>query len=117
MSKMNKVVYFVEGECEEKLINALKQEPSAICPGKVKKINVIQNVLSTSQLIQIQTGTIVVLVFDTDVPQTDCLKKNLKLLEKKAESKVGEKSSVSAKKPAAKKPAAKKPAAKKEADK
>lgn len=83
MSKMNKVVYFVEGECEEKLINALKQEPSAICPGKVKKINVIQNVLSTSQLIQIQTGTIVVLVFDTDVPQTDCLKKNLKLLEKK----------------------------------
>ena len=83
MSKMNKVVYFVEGECEEKLINALKQEPSAIRPGKVKKINVIQNVLSTSQLIQIQTGTIVVLVFDTDVPQTDCLKKNLKLLEKK----------------------------------
>lgn len=83
MSKMNKVVYFVEGECEEKLINALKQKPSAICPGKVKKINVIQNELSKSQLIQIQTGTIVVLVFDTDIPKTDCLQKNLELLEKK----------------------------------
>lgn len=83
MSKMNKVVYYVEGECEEKLINALKQKPSAICPGKVKKINVIQNVLSKSQLIQIQAGTIVVLVFDTDVPKTDCLKMNLELLDQK----------------------------------
>lgn len=81
MSKMQKVIYFVEGECEEKLINALKQIPSAIRPGKVKKINVIQNELSKSQLIQIQTGSIAVLVFDTDIPKTDCLKKNIKLLE------------------------------------
>lgn len=80
---MEKVVYFVEGECEEKLINALKEKPSVIRPGKVKKVNVIQNELSTSQLIQIQAGTIVVLVFDTDVPLTDHLKRNIKLLERK----------------------------------
>jgi len=80
---MNKVLYYVEGECEEKLINALKEAPAALCPGKVKRVNVIQNVLSISQLIQIQSGTIVVLVFDTDVPQTECLKKNIRLLEEK----------------------------------
>ena len=83
MSKMNRVVYFVEGECEEKLINALKEKPSKVHPGKVKKVNMIQNELSKSQLVQIQAGTVVVLVFDTDVPVTDCLKKNIKLLEEK----------------------------------
>lgn len=83
MNKQNKVVYFVEGECEEKLINALKERPAKICPGKVKKVNVIQNTLGASQLIQIQAGTTVVLVFDTDVPKTDCLRKNIQLLSKK----------------------------------
>ncbi len=27
MRKMNRVIYFVEGECEAKLINALKEAP------------------------------------------------------------------------------------------
>ena len=74
MRKTNRVIYFVEGECEAKLINALKEIPAAIRPGKVKIINVIQNLISASQLVQIQAGTTVVLVFDTDVPKTDCLK-------------------------------------------
>lgn len=80
---MKKVVYFVEGECEEKLINALKEKPSRVCPGKVKRVNVIQSELSTSQLVQIQAGTVVVLVFDTDVPKTEYLKKNIRLLKEK----------------------------------
>ena len=83
MRKTNRVIYFVEGECEAKLINALKEVPAAIRPGKVKIINVIQNLISASQLVQIQAGTTVVLVFDTDVPKTDCLKENIIQLRKK----------------------------------
>ena len=83
MRKMNRVIYFVEGECEAKLINALKEAPAVIRPGKIKIINVIQNVLSSSQLVQIQAGTTVVLVFDTDVPKTDCLQENIRQLRKK----------------------------------
>lgn len=83
MRKMNRVLYFVEGECEAKLINALKEIPAVIRPGKVKIINVIQNLLSASQLVQIQVGTTVVLVFDTDVLKTDCLQENIRQLRKK----------------------------------
>lgn len=36
MRKMNRVIYFVEGECEAKLINALKEAPAVIRPGKIK---------------------------------------------------------------------------------
>lgn len=49
----------------------------------IEMINVIQNVLSSSQLVQIQAGTTVVLVFDTDVPKTDCLQENIRQLRKK----------------------------------
>lgn len=41
-----KYIYFVEGPCEEKLIDVLKQQPSLLCPGKIKVINVLQEVLS-----------------------------------------------------------------------
>lgn len=57
--------------------------PRRDSPGKVKKLNVVQNELSKSQLIQIQAGSIVVLVFDTDVPKTDCLRRNIANLERK----------------------------------
>ena len=80
---MNRVVYFVEGECEKQLINALKENPAVIHPGKVKKLNVMQEYLTMSQLVQIQTGTIVVLVFDTDVPASECFNKNIERLKSK----------------------------------
>ena len=34
---MRKCIYLTEGECEEKLIKALKEKPSLIVHGKVKK--------------------------------------------------------------------------------
>ena len=40
----------------------------------------VQNLIPKSQMLSIQAGTTVVLVFDTDVPQTSNLKKNLELL-------------------------------------
>ena len=76
----NKCIYYVEGPCEQQLIAALKQNPAKLIPGKIKVLNVIQNLIPKSQMLSIQSGTTVVLVFDTDVEQTAKLKKNLELL-------------------------------------
>ena len=51
-----------------------------LIPGKIKVFNVVQNLIPKSQMLSIQAGTTVVLVFDTDVSQTSNLKKNLELL-------------------------------------
>ena len=76
----NKCIYYVEGFCEQQLIAALKEAPARIIPGKIRVFNVVQNLIPKSQIISIQPGTLVVLVFDTDVPQTANLKKNIELL-------------------------------------
>ncbi len=76
----NNCIYFVEGKCEERLLNALKEKPQRIQQGRVKVFNVIQELLPKSQLITVQAGTTVVLVFDTDIANTECLKENIKRL-------------------------------------
>lgn len=43
-------IYFVEGECEERLINALKKPPALIQPGRVKVFNVVQKRFSKAHL-------------------------------------------------------------------
>lgn len=73
-------IYYVEGLCEQQLIAALKENPSRLLPGKIRVFNVIQNLIPKSQMISIQAGTTVAFVFDTDVPQTVNLKKNIELL-------------------------------------
>ncbi len=80
-----KCVYLAEGECEEKLVKALKQAPAMIAAGKVKKYNIVQSELSASQLMQFEPGSSVVLVFDTDVEVTEYLKKNIELLQKRCQ--------------------------------
>lgn len=76
----SKCIYYVEGPCEQQLIAALKENPAKLIPGKVKVFNVVQNLIPKSQMLSIQAGTTVVLAFDTDVPNTTTLKKNLELL-------------------------------------
>lgn len=76
----SKCIYYVEGPCEQQLIAALKESPAKLVPGKVKIFNVVQNLIPKSQMLSIQAGTIVILVFDTDVPVTANLQKNLELL-------------------------------------
>lgn len=75
-------IYFVEGQCEEVLLNALKEHPAKIMPGKVKVFNVIQNLIPRSILVAISQRTTVVFAFDTDVPITDNLKKNIEQIKK-----------------------------------
>ena len=71
-------LYFVEGKCEEQLINALKVEPRLLIPGKVKVHNVIQDDIPRREVNMIQPGTMVALVFDTDVNKTDTLIRNIR---------------------------------------
>lgn len=78
----NKCIYYVEGPCEQQLVAALKENPAKLIPGKIKVYNVVQNLIPKSQLLSIQCGTTIVLVFDTDVEQTTNLKKNLERLRK-----------------------------------
>lgn len=77
-----KCIYYVEGPCEEKLISALKENPGKLLPGKVKPFNIIQNLIPRSQLLALQPGTLVVFVFDTDVPNTAVIQKNVELIER-----------------------------------
>lgn len=77
----NNCIYFVEGKCEATLLAALKERPQKILSGRVKIFNVITNLIPRSQLVTIQAGTTVVFVFDTDVPVTESLKKNIELVD------------------------------------
>ena len=72
--------YLAEGECEEKLLQALKLKPSLIHPGKVEKFNIIQNELPIRKLMQYPANCVVVLVFDTDKEIAEHLKANLNRL-------------------------------------
>lgn len=73
--------YYVEGECEEKLINALKVgRDNKIVAGKVEVFNIIQSPLSRMRAAMLKRGTIVILVYDTDVWKTDVLKRNVQVL-------------------------------------
>lgn len=78
-----KYYYFTEGQCEEKLVKALKLRPALLKPGKVKIFNVVQNVLPVSILMSIEPGSAAVLVFDTDKDETDHLRQNVMLLKKR----------------------------------
>ena len=79
MRRMN-IQYYVEGECEKKLINVLKSDLGVIKSGKVQKLNVVQNIISDAILRTLSNGTTVVLVFDTDTENLDILNKNIEKL-------------------------------------
>ena len=77
-----KCIYLTEGECEAKLVRALQELPTLVRHGKVKRFNVIQNVLPASILMTFDPGSTVILVFDTDTEFTERLKMNLDKLTK-----------------------------------
>ena len=80
--KSERIRYFVEGECEKKLIDALKS--SYFLPsGKVTVFNALTKVFSNSRLMDLTTGSIVILVFDTDGEQDiSILNNNISVLKK-----------------------------------
>lgn len=83
MSKLGKYIqYFVEGEDEEKVLSVLKTDMQLIVPGKVSKLNVVQDKLTKARLMNLRPDTTVVLVFDTDTSSTNILKENIEILKK-----------------------------------
>lgn len=74
--------YFVEGADEKCVINALKTELQCIVPGKVEEFNVIQNHFPPARIRALKTGTIVILVFDTDKGNDTVLNSNIEFLKK-----------------------------------
>lgn len=75
--------YFVEGECEEKLINELKvPKTDMILPGKVEVLNVVRDKISKQRLMVLSPKTNIILIYDIDVENTEILKYNINLLKK-----------------------------------
>ena len=73
--------YFVEGDCEEKLINSYKIPPYYYFQaGKVEVFNFIKREISNQRLIVLNPKTIVFLVYDIDVEETKILEINIKKL-------------------------------------
>lgn len=80
----NKLVhYFVEGDCEKKLIDSYKVNPqNAFIPGKVSVFNFLRDTISRNRLMMLAPKTVIVLVYDIDVEDTHILELNLKILKK-----------------------------------
>ena len=78
--KSKYVQYYVEGEDEEKLVNVLKSKMRIILPGKVQKLNIVEREITDARLRTLNSGTMVVLIFDTDTGNRTILDKNIKKL-------------------------------------
>ena len=89
MSKSERIQYFVEGECEEKFINAYKNGESAFLkPGKVEILNPVNKYISEARARTIKQNTIIVLVYDIDKGNIDVLKANIDVLKKHSLSRI-----------------------------
>ncbi len=83
MNKLGKYIqYFVEGEDEEKMLSVLKTDMQLIVPGKVSKLNVVQDKFTKARLMNLRPDTTVVIVFDTDTSNANILKENIEILKK-----------------------------------
>lgn len=78
--KINNLVYFVEGEDEQKIVNTLKSNLLNIKTGKIKIFNVVEKTISNAQLMSLSPKTTVVLIFDTDTGNVNILNKNINIL-------------------------------------
>ena len=57
-----------------------------IVPGKVQKLNVVQNIIPDAIIRTLTIGTVVVLVFDTDTNNSNILKSNITKLHKSSKN-------------------------------
>ena len=77
-----KTIYFVEGDCEKQLINALKKGPSLLKPGRVEVRNPVSRTFTKDLIRTLSPGTDLVLVFDTDINDTSVLSRNIEKLKR-----------------------------------
>lgn len=75
--------YFVEGECEEKLINSLKVRTlEYLIPGKVTVFNFTNKLITNPRIAVLNKDTIIILVYDIDINKIEILNKNIAKLKK-----------------------------------
>jgi hypothetical protein len=82
MRKNVRYHYYVEGNCEKKLIDEFKKQQLPIISGKIDIFNAIQEVFSNTRLRMLSENTVVILVFDTDTGIIETLYRNLEILKK-----------------------------------
>lgn len=75
--------YFVEGECEKKLIDELKVSPiNYFKAGKVEVYNFINKKITPQRLMSLDKKATIILVYDIDVKKINVLNDNISLLKK-----------------------------------
>lgn len=74
--------YYVEGECEEKMIKAFQHEEVGFLVGRIDVINPAEHILSKLRISQLKKDTTVVLVYDTDAANEKILEENVDSLKK-----------------------------------
>ena len=72
--------YYVEGPDDKKVVESLKKDLKCIISGKVEVLNVVQNIISKTRIRMLTSGITVILVYDTDKPNTQILEKNIAAL-------------------------------------
>lgn len=79
MGKWNYIYhYYVEGECEEKLLNTYKVPPYLFFQsGKVEVFNFINKRITNQRLMTLKKKTIIILVYDIDIEKTFIISKDL----------------------------------------
>ena len=71
--------YYVEGKCEKKLVRTLIDH-HLIFPGQTDVLNPVQEFIKPTHLRMLPSKTTIILIFDTDIPETGTLQKNLNFL-------------------------------------
>ena len=74
--------YYVEGNCEKKLIDEFKKQQLPIISGKIDVFNAVQEEFTNTRLRMLPENTVVILVFDTDTGIVEILNRNLEILKK-----------------------------------
>lgn len=77
----NRYFYYVEGKCEKKLIETLKEQ-QLILPGKTEVFNATQDLFNNARFRLIPPHSTIILVFDTDRKDTHALVQNICALKK-----------------------------------
>lgn len=76
-----RIQYYVEGECEQKLVKTLAAH-NLILSGQTEVLNPVQNQIKSTHLRKLPARTTVVLIFDTDKNDINILKANIQFLKK-----------------------------------
>lgn len=71
--------YYVEGQCEKKLIDLLK-EHQLVLPGRSEVFNATQDLFNSARLRLLPPRSVVILIFDTDTCELNALIKNIRTL-------------------------------------